>query len=177
MLGVAGAGSSWTRDRYCDIVAYDRTRILLPFVGGEDEYVNASLIWEPSIGVASLPRYPWIAAQAPVPSTLHAFLSLLLVSPTSPASTTPLPPPSLIIQLTPLVEGSRQKCHPYFPHAVGETLGVPGPRGEKGVWVRLVGKEKKDGRRTSQLLVGWDGEPLGRQVTHGTFPSSRAYQS
>jgi protein tyrosine phosphatase len=39
-------------------VAYDRTRVLLD----EEEYVNASLVQEPDVGV-DLPRRWWIAAQ------------------------------------------------------------------------------------------------------------------
>jgi protein-tyrosine phosphatase len=120
--------------------------------------------------------------QAPISSTVHDFLSLLLTPPTSLAyqssrsngssssSNTPPPLPLIrtIVQLTPLVESRREKCHPYFPLEVGETWDVPSESEEKGqgVWVKLESKVEKDGARTSQLRVGQEGSKEGRIVTH-----------
>jgi len=105
---------------------------------------------------------------------VHDFLSLLLSPPTSllhKASSTPLEPLpliNLVVQLTPLVEGRRQKCHPYFPSNVGETAQLASESGERGqgVWVRLDSKEERDGARTSKLRVGREGDAEGRRVVH-----------
>lgn len=115
---------------------------------------------------------PLLATQAPIPHTVHDFLSLLLSPPSSPAyqetGAGPLPLVNLVVQLTPLVEGRRQKCHPYFPATVGETARVPSEGGERGqgVWVRLERKEESEGARTSELRVGREGDELGRRVVH-----------
>ncbi|TNY22800.1 protein-tyrosine phosphatase-like protein [Rhodotorula diobovata] len=176
------AGSSRAnldKNRYSDIIAYDRTRCLPPLrttagAVSAPDYVNASLVREPDLGFSEdvLPRRWWIAAQAPIPHTVHDFLSLLLSPPSSPAyqetGAGPLPLVNLVVQLTPLVEGRRQKCHPYFPATVGETARVPSEGGERGqgVWVRLERKEESEGARTSELRVGREGDELGRRVVH-----------
>ncbi|GAA6004780.1 tyrosine-protein phosphatase [Rhodotorula paludigena] len=175
------------KNRYGDIIAYDRTRCLPPLrttAANEQDYVNASLVREPDLGFGDdvLPRRWWVAAQAPIPDTVHDFLSLLLTPPTSLAyqssasSAAPaaagqpraLPLVNLIVQLTPLVEGRRQKCHPYFPSAVGQTWDLPSASGERGqgVWVRLERKDERDGARTSELRVGREGDSEGRKVLH-----------
>jgi len=60
--------------------------------------------------------------------TVPSFLSLLTNAPTSPAlqssssssSRSSLPLINLIVQLTPLSEGGREKCHPYYPPPCSE---------------------------------------------------------
>ncbi|GAA5855511.1 hypothetical protein JCM8547_007864 [Rhodosporidiobolus lusitaniae] len=177
-VAVGTAHENMGKNRYGDIIAYDRTRCLPPLrttaSNVEPSYVNASLVHEPDLGVSAnqLKRRWWVAAQAPIPSTVHDFLSLLLTPPTSLASQAisapPLPLINLIVQLTPLVEGRREKCHPYFPSSSGETWDIPsaGQEAGQGVWVRLEKKEEKDGARTSELTVGKEGEAEGRKVTH-----------
>ncbi|GAA5892856.1 hypothetical protein JCM5296_006024 [Sporobolomyces johnsonii] len=175
------ARGNMSKNRYGDIVCYDRTRVLPPFpataASDEPPYVNASLVREPDLGFpeSEVPRRWWIAAQAPIPTTVHDFLSLLLASPTSHAfqsSTSPSPPAlplvSLIVQLTPLVEGRREKCHPYFPSEPGEEWELPSSteRQGEGVWIRLESKDERDGARTSELSVGKEGGETGRRVTH-----------
>ncbi|GAA5884602.1 hypothetical protein JCM6882_005317 [Rhodosporidiobolus microsporus] len=181
-----GAGTSREnigKNRYGDIIAYDRTRCLPQLrttaASNEPSYVNASLVRELDVGVPAeqLKRRWWVAAQAPIPSTVHDFLSLLLTPPNSLAyqslsasSSAPpsLPPINLVVQLTPLVEGRREKCHTYFPPNIGETWDVPSASREagQGVWVRLEGKEEKDGARTSELTVGKEGKAEGKKVIH-----------
>ncbi|BGO90154.1 hypothetical protein NBRC10512_002547 [Rhodotorula toruloides] len=168
------------KNRYGDIVAYDRTRCLPPprTTASSDEanYVNASLVREPDLGFdeRDVPRRWWVAAQAPIPQTLHDFLSLLLTPPSSLAHqslsppATELPLINLIVQLTPLVEGRRQKCHAYFPANVGETARIPSASGEEGegVWIRLEEKRESEGARESLLGVGKEGDEQGRKVVH-----------
>ncbi|GAA5863837.1 hypothetical protein JCM3774_001173 [Rhodotorula dairenensis] len=175
-VAVGTAPANVNKNRYGDIIAYDRTRVLTataeadPAAGPPPPYVNASLVREPELGVdeAVLPRKWWIAAQAPIASTVHDFLSLLLTRPCSPACAIRLPPVNLVVQLTPLVEGRRAKCHPYFPDRVGETAAVPSPGDgtTPALWVRLEKKEERDGARESILRVGREGEQEGRRVVH-----------
>ncbi|CEQ41844.1 SPOSA6832_03595 [Sporobolomyces salmonicolor] len=175
------ARGNTSKNRYGDIICYDRTRVLPPFpataASDEPPYVNASLVREPDLGFpeSEVPRRWWIAAQAPIPTTVHDFLSLLLAYPTSHAfgsSTSPCPPAlplvSLIVQLTPLVEGRREKCHPYFPSEPGEEWELPSgtERPGEGIWIRLESKDERDGARTSELSVGREGDEAGRRVTH-----------
>ncbi|GAA6058624.1 hypothetical protein JCM10212_004035 [Sporobolomyces blumeae] len=178
-------------NRYGDIIAYDHSRILLPASSTSTRYVNASLILEPDLGIATTrargePRC-WVAAQGPTSSTISAFLSLLLFPPTSLAleersgssTSRQLPLVDLIVQLTPLVEQNREKCSRYFPADVGDEWifnddddddhdddGVTRSNDRRGVWVRLEGKEEADGARTSRLRVGHEGDETGRAVTH-----------
>ncbi|POY76783.1 hypothetical protein BMF94_0032 [Rhodotorula taiwanensis] len=186
---VDGSGGDWfsvaagtqpdnvNKNRYADIIAYDRTRIVRPreegspLDGSSSGYVNASLVREPDLVLDedTLPRQWWVAAQAPIASTIHDFLSLLLHPPSSPSCSRALPPIQLVVQLTPLVEGRRSKCHPYFPDQVGDTALVQPSSSstqERGIWIRLESKEEKDGARESKLRLGYEGDERGRQVTH-----------
>ncbi|KDE02875.1 hypothetical protein MVLG_06594 [Microbotryum lychnidis-dioicae p1A1 Lamole] len=193
--------SNQDKNRYRDIICYNPTRILLPLRVGADRsagsasvaadtsadrgYVNASLVQEPDLGL--LPpkggtahrRRWWVAAQAPIQNTLHAFISMLLTPPISLESTRnavpPLPRMKTIVQLTPLVEQRRQKCHPYFPNTIGETWFIQPDEAEnegegpEDVSVRLEGKiDRADGSRESALRVGRRGqkEEEGHLVTH-----------
>lgn len=144
--------------RYCDILPYDRTRVLL---GSGSDYVNASLVQEPQLTKGKRKRW-WIASQAPTPDTVPAFWRLATEPSTSRArgeSEEPLPPANLIVQLTPLVEGGRRKCEPYFPpdsgvqSRVGRTI------------IKLVSKEERPDRRVSQLELEED-DGKTRRVIH-----------
>jgi len=116
-------------NRYYDIVPYDRNRVLVPdsldssstAQGGR--YINASWVRENAGG-----KY-WVASQAVMPNTIHAFLSLLIQ---------PLPLPVLgsaeaaryhrirtIIQLTLNKEHGRTKAFSYLPVLIGQTIVVP----------------------------------------------------
>ncbi|KAG8993465.1 hypothetical protein FRB90_000683 [Tulasnella sp. 427] len=94
------------RNRYADIEPYDRNRVQVGSNGAnevEGRYLNASWVREVE------GRAWWIAAQAPLFETTHAFLSLF----------TSLQPESLrpttIVQLTPIVENNIRKADQYIP--------------------------------------------------------------
>jgi hypothetical protein len=78
ILTITSCPHAWPRPRYRDIIAYDRTRVLHsikkemdaskeqeePDSGHLSNYVNASLILEPDLGISGLPpRRYFIAAQ------------------------------------------------------------------------------------------------------------------
>lgn len=97
----------------------------------QDRYLNASWVQE------LYGNRWWIASQAPIPETSHAFLSLLLQPSTHPPpSLLPTPPQSphgsqvrTIVQLTMNVESGRRKAHAYFPEVVGQTMIIPPEEG------------------------------------------------
>ncbi|KAI5116433.1 hypothetical protein M0805_000212 [Coniferiporia weirii] len=121
-------------NRYHAIEPYDRTRVVVgpssdPGSGGR--YLNGDWVRELYGG-----RW-WIATQAPLPNTAHAFLSIFMQSesrpPTHLAPTDSFPPgPCRIrtaVQLTRSNEGGRTKAHPYFPTEIGQSFVVPPPDG------------------------------------------------
>lgn len=121
-------------NRYIDVVPYDRTRVVVK-TGNVSQYLNASWVLE------RLGHKWWIATQAPLPTTIHTFLSLLLQPVSNPPKNLTPPPVEAaatsygtsrirtVVQLTKNVEGSRTKAHAYFPNEVGQSLIIqpPGP--------------------------------------------------
>ncbi|KAJ8523114.1 hypothetical protein ONZ45_g443 [Pleurotus djamor] len=119
------------KNRYYQLEAYDRTRVVVTDAectsNGDDScggYLNASWVQE------RFGRRWWIANQAPLPHTAHAFLSIILQPETHPPEPLqredgPLVKPCRIrtvVQLTQNIEGGRTKAHPYFPDCVGQSL-------------------------------------------------------
>ncbi|CAL1694610.1 unnamed protein product [Somion occarium] len=122
-------------NRYSDVEPYDRTRVVVGHGGAEPSgrYLNASWVRELSGGKW------WIATQAPLPHTTHAYLSVLL----QPISR---PPPELhptlsdhagtktcrirtVVQLTQNFEKGMRKAHVYFPPIVGESWIIEAEKG------------------------------------------------
>ena len=131
------------RNRYADIVPYDRTRVIVqwPSTGtmtmtdkegeGKGRYLNANWVLERQ------GKKWWIATQAPLRHTAHAFLSLILqpnvCSPLvilsshsedmkAPATTSRV---RTVVQLTQDLENGRRKADSYFPSDVGACFLIP----------------------------------------------------
>ncbi|KAF8515765.1 protein-tyrosine phosphatase-like protein [Hysterangium stoloniferum] len=124
------------KNRYIAMEPYDRTRVLVPnrpdLANGETaneedvpdyRYINANWVRELYGGKW------WIAAQAPLPHTAHAFLTLVMSpapSPLTPRETSVALPARnrvhTIVQLTLPVEGGRRRAHPYFSSRPRETM-------------------------------------------------------
>lgn len=137
-----------------DVAPYDRTRVVVGHhhhhhlkaqgkgegeeggEGGEEEetepagrYLNASWVRE----LAG--KKWWIATQAPLPDTMHAFLSLIFQPLTRPLDLNPPPTPApgsgptsrirTVVQLTRVRESGTQKAHFYFPQRPGESWITP----------------------------------------------------
>jgi protein tyrosine phosphatase len=120
--------SNRCNNRYADIHAYDRTRVILGREGGDaenhagEQYLNASWVRELFGGKW------WIATQAPLPNTSRTFLSMMLTPVTNPLD--PSLTPSRIrtvVQLSLNVESGRRKADPYFPGTVGESMVLSSP--------------------------------------------------
>ncbi|KAK2461520.1 hypothetical protein APHAL10511_005983 [Amanita phalloides] len=116
------------RNRYYQLEPYDRSRVVVVAgQGSERRYVNASWILERA------GHKWWIATQAPLPSTAHAFLSLI-AQPSArlatgfeiqidPQAQSPfLSRVRTVVQLTQNFEGGRRKAHAYFPSDIGKSL-------------------------------------------------------
>lgn len=132
-------------NRYSNVEPYDRTRVVTASKDSTEEigrYLNASWVRELAGG-------KWyIATQAPLPDTVHAFLSVLL----QPISR---PPPNLhphssadlgaktsrirtIVQLTQNVESGQRKAHVYFPPIEGESWVVAPESGHTGPRLKVT---------------------------------------
>ncbi|KDQ31375.1 hypothetical protein PLEOSDRAFT_1037062 [Pleurotus ostreatus PC15] len=118
------------KNRYYMVEPYDRSRVVVGCADGEasgaggqscGRYLNASWVKE------RYGRKWWIANQAPLPSTAHAFLSVILQPSTFPPTslenkTNDMGRIRTVVQLTKNTEGGRTKAHPYFPDQVGQSL-------------------------------------------------------
>lgn len=105
------------KNRYIALEPYDRTRVKVPYGTAdngrddnknenEDEegrYINANWVRELWGG-----KY-WIAAQAPLPHTCHAFLTLCMTPSVQSQQRV-----HTIVQLTIPVENGRRRAHKYF---------------------------------------------------------------
>lgn len=111
----------------------------MPIIGvtdsGQGRYINASWVRELFGGKW------WIATQAPLPHTAHAFLSLILQPATRPPQPLDSSPSAsktsqirTVVQLTQNVESGRPKAHAYFPSVVGHSQNFrPEPGAGRGV--------------------------------------------
>ncbi|KAG8219379.1 protein-tyrosine phosphatase-like protein [Butyriboletus roseoflavus] len=111
-------------NRYSNIEPYDRTRVVvgacLGCGEGNGRYFNGSWVRE-----LHGQRW-WIATQAPLRDTAHAYLSVIS-RPVGPSSGTSLPEGSrvrTVVQLTLNYENGRIKAYPYFPATVGESMTI-----------------------------------------------------
>ncbi|XP_068597095.1 tyrosine-protein phosphatase non-receptor type 13 [Brachionichthys hirsutus] len=100
---VGKAPENRDKNRYRDILPYDKTRVAL---GDNQDYINASYI-HMHIGDEEL---FYISCQGPLPSTVPAFWQMIWESKSD-----------VIAMMTQEIERGRIKCHKYWP----ERLGVP----------------------------------------------------
>ncbi|KIJ50959.1 hypothetical protein M422DRAFT_27075 [Sphaerobolus stellatus SS14] len=166
------------KNRYIQLEPYDRTRVLVPIPGdhreiGEENhrYINANWVREFAGGKW------WIAGQAPLPETIHAFLTLSM-HPTPPLSAHALPssvpPPrrrvQTIVQLTLLVEAGRQRAHPYFPDVLKENMIIHPERGLNAPPIHIhVESEEHIAEAAcvlTDLRLRWEIPPSNRTVDH-----------
>ncbi|KAF8808019.1 phosphatases II [Phlegmacium glaucopus] len=139
---VGGDRQNIASNRYLDVVPYDRTRVIVqwPPADGKAEkegdrngrYLNANWVLE------RRGKKWWIATQAPLRHTAHAFLSLILQPNVYPPPTllsshsddslcvqTPTSRVRTVVQLTQNIENGRTKADSYFPSEVGSSFLIP----------------------------------------------------
>ncbi|KAH9849206.1 phosphatases II [Lenzites betulinus] len=124
-------------NRYADIFPYDRTRVVVcPGEPNHDcscsctsgRYLNANWVRELAGGKW------WIATQAPLPHTTHAFLSVIIEGVSPPPGTRfsnlrNLNRVRTVVQLTQNLERGVRKAHVYFPPVEGESWVIEPARG------------------------------------------------
>lgn len=165
-VDVATERENVSENRYYAIEPFDRTRVV---VGRNGRYLNANWVRELHGG------HWWIATQAPLPNTAHAFLSLFLQPDTRPP-TNLAPPDSLgsrtcrlrtAVQLTVATEGGRTKAHPYFPSQVGGSYVIPAPEvcKDHALKITLEAEQKDDwaGCIQSTLRLVYCTRPSGEE--------------
>lgn len=128
-------------NRYADILPYDRTRVIVQWPSTDLEtdeegdrkgrYLNANWVLERQ------GEKWWIATQAPLRQTAHAFLSLILQPNVCPPSallsshSDDIQEPAkssrvrTVVQLTQDFENGRRKADSYFPSDVGTSFLIP----------------------------------------------------
>ena len=110
------------RNRYTNILTYDRTRVKLNVVSGND-YINASYI-KLNLNQGQTHGTPsknstgyYIATQGPTHRTWGQFWQMCYHE---------CPQDDIVIvMVTPLVEGPREKCYKYWPSCEGEKMVIP----------------------------------------------------
>ncbi|KAF8588351.1 phosphatases II [Ramaria rubella] len=172
------------KNRYHALEPYDRTRVLIPTprrgdssavgtVGGradEERYLNANWVRESAGGKW------WIAGQAPLPTTAHAFLTLCMCTvapPYSVSSSAPRLRVWTIVQLTLEVERGQRRAHPYFSGSLREHMVINAESGcnAPSIHVFVDGEERIEAAQCvkTNLRLRWAGAEEGQtecRVTH-----------
>lgn len=177
-------------NRYADVEPYDRTRVVvgegvkqgqIPATAGAHDaealgrYVNASWVLEKFGGKW------WIATQAPLPYTAHAFISLISQAESRPNSSTLSSSSSsqpnfgrirTVVQLTQNVESGRRKAHDYFPSVPGQSIVLAPESGHSAPVLkvsllesRTIEESRCIQRNISIVPVTPSGEEMGRAIT------------
>lgn len=93
------------RNRYVNIMPYERNRVKLSVIKGND-YINASYVKVEVLDQSKSPGY-YIATQGPTKYSWEQFWQMCYHE---------CPNDDIVIvMVTPLVEGGREKCFPYWP--------------------------------------------------------------
>ena len=143
-----------TYNRYPDIFPNPHTRIRLSEAPGDpaSSYINADPVsaWANALK-GERPRVGYVAAQGPTARTVGSFVRMLWEQRTE-----------VVVMLTRLKEGAKEKCEAYFPAGPGQTQVF----GHIAV-TSLGGEQQRGWRRTALQLQLQGGET--RKVVHYWF--------
>ena len=104
-LGISTDDINSYRNRYSNIMPYERSRVKLPVVRGND-YINASYV-NVDVEDQNIATGHYIATQGPTRHTWQQFWQMCYAE---------CPHEDIVIvMVTPLVELGREKCFPYWP--------------------------------------------------------------
>jgi protein-tyrosine phosphatase len=113
------------RNRYSNVVPWDKNRVKLSVRNGHNDYINASWI--------TLFGKKYIATQGPTPNTIDHFWQMVYSHTGDPA---------VIVMLTPLREGKVKKCEQYWPKNVDDSLSISSKGGFiSGLKVSLLSEQ------------------------------------
>ncbi|KAI0640087.1 phosphatases II [Trametes polyzona] len=150
-------------NRYADIYPYDRTRVVVcpgepshdcPGACSSGRYLNANWVRELAGGKW------WIATQAPLPHTAHAFLSVIMEGVSPPPGTQlsnlrRLNRVRTVVQLTQNLESGTRKAHVYFPPVQGQSWVIepPAGRSDPPIQVTLVRSQSIEEAHCVQSVI------------------------
>lgn len=100
----AVAPLNFQKNRYGNILPYNQNRVKLAVADDQSDYVNASYVKLDDVLPGFQDKITYIAASAPIPSTVEDFYRMLWETETFG-----------IVMLTRNEEGGRPKCHQYWP--------------------------------------------------------------
>ncbi|ORY67220.1 protein-tyrosine phosphatase-like protein [Pseudomassariella vexata] len=105
-----------TLDRYANIQPWDNNRVKLRVPEGAVDYINASpIVLNSPLDAEARPPHIYIAMQGPRVHTAEHVWRMVSEQLESPA---------VVVMLTETHENNLEKCYPYFPHAVDETMEI-----------------------------------------------------
>lgn len=141
----AGPGTEWSmqiglhheRNRYSNVVPYDKTRVKLQVERGYDDYINASRI-KIDLGQFAVSPKNYILSQGPTRDTSNIFWQMCFDEMEGDRI--------IIVMVTPLEENGMEKCYKYWP-AVGDSLELPGGSmfNDRTLVLELTGSETVQG--------------------------------
>jgi protein-tyrosine phosphatase len=103
-------------DRYNNIQPYNNNRVKLRVPDGQADYINASpIILHSPLSPKNRPPQRYIAMQGPLEKTSEHVWRMVSEQLESPA---------VVVMLTETYENNAEKCFPYFPHAIDETMQI-----------------------------------------------------
>jgi len=108
----AVAPLNFQKNRYGNILPYNQNRVKLAVADDQSDYVNASYVKLDDALPGFQDKITYIAASAPIPSTVEDFYRMLWETETFG-----------IVMLTRNEEGGRPKCHQYWPDSDKQTYG------------------------------------------------------
>ena len=111
-LGVSITEQNDYRNRYVNIMPYERNRVKLPVVKGND-YINGSYVKIDVEGQSTVEGH-YIATQGPTKYTWQQFWQMSYHE----CKNNDI----VIVMVTPLVERGREKCFPYWPQGTADDV-------------------------------------------------------
>ena len=111
-LGVSITEQNDYRNRYVNIMPYERNRVKLPVIKGND-YINGSYV-KIDVEDQSTVEGHYIATQGPTKDTWQQFWQMSYHECKSNDI--------VIVMVTPLVERGREKCFPYWPQGTDDDI-------------------------------------------------------
>lgn len=105
-FGVSVMEENYKRNRYVNIMPYERNRVKLNVVEGND-YINASYV-KLDVPKQSVQPGLYIATQGPTKNTYEQFWQMCFQNSSNSEDI-------VVVMVTPLVEQGREKCHQYWP--------------------------------------------------------------
>lgn len=177
-LGVSVLEQNDDRNRYVNIMPYERSRVKLDVVSGND-YINASYV-KLDVPCQSLVPGHYIATQGPTKKTWPQFWQMCYQK---------CPNENIVVvMVTPLKEANRTKCYPYWPmgRRPGDTVKVspklqhPGGPTDETLFHDELNVEYQDHVRVEDLytlttlkLVPQEGSGPTKTVHHFYFDQWR----